>query len=487
MLSRIDQLTESQKITLKMASVIGRLFKKSILWGVYAWKKGDSQIQEDLVALTRFELGEIQEQAEHTYFFRHILTHEVAYESLPYATRSLLHEQIGDFLEKKFPENQQQYLDLLCFHYNRSENREKKLEYLLKAGDSAKHKYANEAAIEYYLELLNLLDEYEKIEVYFKISQVYEVLGQWDDARQFYRESFRLAIRHHNPVSAARCQAGLGELYRKQGNYKAAKRVLLKARNCFENLNYLPGIAQSLQSLGSLATQQGKMQQAMDFYQQSLIYWQELDEKHRVASLYSNLGIVARLSGDNAEAQKLHEKGLHIRRQLSNRWAIAVSLNNLGNVAIDQGNLQDARNYLEEAVELQKEVGDKYYIANALNNLGNVSREQGEFKIAYGYYCESLELNRTLGDRWALAYLLEDIGFLACKNGLFEDALFLVEAATVLREMIHAPLSEVEIKKMDELLLAARTSLSVEEQQKIKCAGRKSNLEETIDLAIKLF
>ena len=34
-LSRIDQLTENQKTFLKVASVIGRLFRVAMLWGVY--------------------------------------------------------------------------------------------------------------------------------------------------------------------------------------------------------------------------------------------------------------------------------------------------------------------------------------------------------------------------------------------------------------------------------------------------------------------
>ena len=33
-LSRIDQLTEDQKTLMKVASVIGRLFRAPILWGV---------------------------------------------------------------------------------------------------------------------------------------------------------------------------------------------------------------------------------------------------------------------------------------------------------------------------------------------------------------------------------------------------------------------------------------------------------------------
>lgn len=486
-LSRIDQLTESQKITLKIASVIGRIFRVALLWGVNGGQNDNLQINQDLAVLSRDELGVDEDEPQLTYFFRHILTQEVAYESLPFATRALLHEQIATYLERSYPDNLQQYLDFLAFHYGRSENRPKKIEYLIKAGDAARLKYANSAAIEYYQEAVGLLEPGERIDLTLQQCQVLEVVGQWEVASSRYQECYQLATEQGFSLAAARCQAGLGELYRKQGNYEAAGETLQKAREAFEKLGDQAGIAQTLQSLGSLATQQGNMQQAGDFYQRSLLVWQELGQSQRVASLFSNLGIIARLSGYYPQARSLHEKGLAIRRQLADRWAIAVSLNNLGNVALDQGNPAEARAFLEEAVGLQRQVGDKYYIANALNNLGNVIRRLGEYPLAFSLYRESLQMNRDLGDRWALAYLLEDIGCLASLSGKYEQALTLVGTASVLREAIHAPLTKDEVRKMDELLQPARTHLNGEQQQQAWEAGRNKSLEDVLEQAINLY
>ena len=487
-LSRIDQLSENQKITIKIASVIGRLFKASILWGVLKEDLIDTkQFQNDLLDLTRFEFSINEEEEDLTYFFRHIITHEVAYESLPFATRAVLHEQIASFIETNFPDSRQKYIDLLVFHYGKSENLNKKKEYLEIAGDLAKSNYANDAAIAYYQTLIPLLNLEERIEISLKLCQVFEVVGQWDDAVDRYLKSYQLASRLNLPLAAARCQAGLGELYRKRGNYTQALDALNWALDSFEKSNDVYGIGQTMQSLGSIATQQGNLIQAKEFYQKSLECWKELHLLQREASVYSNLGIIARLSGNFEEAKNLHEKGLEIRRKLSDRWAIGVSMNNLGNVALDLGHLSEARQYLEEAVSLQREVGDKYYIANALNNLANVIRDQGDFPQAFHLYQESLKMNSLLGDRWAISYLFEDIAHLACLNQKYSQTLILIGAAEELRKAINAPLSKNELKKMEEFLYPLKMKLSVEKQEELLQNGRLLSLEEAIEQANNIF
>ena len=150
-LSRIDQLDEHEKITLRVASVIGRLFRAAMIWGVYP-ELGDAE--RVVAALERFselDLTPLDRPApELIYLFKHIITQEVAYESLPYATRAVLHEQIAAYLEQAAGAGSEPILDLLAFHYDRSNNEAKRREYLIKAGEAAQRNYANVAAIDYY-------------------------------------------------------------------------------------------------------------------------------------------------------------------------------------------------------------------------------------------------------------------------------------------------------------------------------------------------
>lgn len=126
-LSRIDQLNERQKIILKVASIIGRLFRFSWLWGVDPELGLPAPVRENLQALSRLDLTPMdQPEPEETYLFKHMVTREVAYESLPFATRSLLHGNLGEFIELTYATALEQYIDLLAYHYDLSQNESKR-------------------------------------------------------------------------------------------------------------------------------------------------------------------------------------------------------------------------------------------------------------------------------------------------------------------------------------------------------------------------
>jgi predicted ATPase len=99
-ISRIDQLTENAKTTLKVASVIGRSFQARWLWGIYPKLGTPKQVIEQLQELSKLDITPLDTPGpELEYLFKHILTRDVAYESLTLATRSRLHELIAAYIE----------------------------------------------------------------------------------------------------------------------------------------------------------------------------------------------------------------------------------------------------------------------------------------------------------------------------------------------------------------------------------------------------
>ena len=72
-----------------------------------------------------------QERAEGpVYTFKHVLTQEVAYESLLSARRQALHESAGRALERFYPDRIEEHCEVLAHHFSRSANKEKALDYL---------------------------------------------------------------------------------------------------------------------------------------------------------------------------------------------------------------------------------------------------------------------------------------------------------------------------------------------------------------------
>ncbi|MCL4302757.1 MAG: tetratricopeptide repeat protein [Anaerolineae bacterium] len=484
-LSRIDQLSEGQKSLVKVASVIGRLFRAAWLWGVYPDLGEPHRIKADLDVLSRMDLIPMDTpEPELTYLFKHVVTQEVAYESLPYATRAVLHEQLAWFIERAYSKSLEQFIDLLAFHYERSQNEAKKREYLRKAGEAAQANYANEVAISYYQRVLPLLAEQEQVTVMLKLSEVLQLVGQWTEAGDLLQQTLKLAEQLDDRSAQAWCQTAIGELLRKQGLYAEALTWFEQARTGFEALGDRAGVGQVLHYSGSLAAQQGDYTMSSALYQESLAIRRELGDKTNVAKILINFGLDAHEQGDYESAYKLYQESLELQRELGDKWAIAVSLNNLGYLALDQGDYEAARTHLESALAFQREVGDRSKISDILNNLGNLARNQGDYVSARALYEESLTIDRGLGNKWGIAYALEDIGSLAAHQGQPERALRLVGAAQTLREAIQAPRPPADQAKLESLLEPARQILG-EAAAVATAEGRAMSLEEAIDYAFQ--
>jgi predicted ATPase/class 3 adenylate cyclase len=528
-LSRIDQLTENQKTLLKVASVIGRLFRAAMLWGVYTQVGSQERARADLDALSALDLTPMDTpEPELAYLFKHILTQEVAYETLSFATRALLHDLIGQYIENNSPAELNQYIDLLAFHFERSENLPKKKEYLLKAAEAAQADYANAAAITYYQRVLHLLPEDERVFGLLKLGQVLELVGEWESAEQINREADRLAANVNDIMGHARAQRSIGWLLRKQGTYTEAEEWLMRARGIYLQLDDKAGMSHVLSNIGEIYRLQGKFDEARSFYDESLTLaeqiaeprdrqaarahslkgagtvatWQgdyavaralnqeslalrrELGDTPGVATLLNNLGIIARFQRDLAGARQMNDESLALFREMGDRWAVGQLLNNQACVASDQGEYQEARELLNESLLIRRQLGDKAGLALSLNTLADVVLDEGKFADARPLLDESLEISRELGDQTAIAYLFEDYAGLAAAEAKPQKALQLAAFAAALRESIGAPLPPSEQARVDRMIAPARDALPESAITAEWETGRSLELEQAVTLAL---
>lgn len=527
-LSRIDQLSERQQATLKVASVIGRLFRAAWLWGVYPELGEPEQVRFDLDLLDRMELTVLdQPEPDSIYLFKHILTHGVAYETLPYATRAWLHGQLGAFIEQTYPQTLDQFVDLLAFHYDHSPNEAKRREYLRKAGEAAQEAYANPAAIDYYQRLLPLLPDAERGPVLLRLGQVFELVGQWDAASDCYSQALELAEQSGDRQEQARCQSAMGILLRRRGDYAAALTWLDRARAGFAALDDLAGVSQTLEATGEVYRLTGEYAQARDHYaesfrlaegvtppeqsmalratalkgagtlallqgdyatarmryEESLALLRALGDKPVISSILSNLGVVARREGDHAAAQTLYAESLAMGREMGDLWGSATCLGNLGMVARSLRDYRRAVALYEECLSIYRGLGERNFTALTLNNLGDVLMDQGDYAGAHRLYEESMTIQRELGDRWAIAYLLEAFGGLAAVQAQPERALRLVAAAAALRQEIGAPLSSAEQEQLERMLEPLRQMLGTAVTREEEQAGQAMTLDQAIAYA----
>jgi tetratricopeptide (TPR) repeat protein len=145
LMARIDRLPEVSKRLLQTASVLGRDFSLRLLQAIW---EGPGGIEPLLLELKRQEF--FYEQigaAEPTYVFKHVLTQEVAYESLLTTRRQALHAAAGSALERLHADRLEEVYDRLAYHYANTTDAPKAVTYLTRFAEKAARSYANTEAI----------------------------------------------------------------------------------------------------------------------------------------------------------------------------------------------------------------------------------------------------------------------------------------------------------------------------------------------------
>ncbi len=116
--ARIDLLRPREKRTLQQASVVGRIFWRG---AVAALLDDDEEVDPDLRRLEERELVTTRLSSsllgEEELAFSHILTRDVAYESLPRRERPRAHARVARWIEETTGDRQREYSALLAHHY----------------------------------------------------------------------------------------------------------------------------------------------------------------------------------------------------------------------------------------------------------------------------------------------------------------------------------------------------------------------------------
>jgi tetratricopeptide (TPR) repeat protein len=153
---RMDRVEEGLKRIMQVASVIGREFAYRILAKITGMRE---DLKASLLKLQGLEfIYERQLFPELEYIFKHALTQEVAYNSLLLKRRRKIHEKIGRAIEQIYAKRLEESYELLAYHYVRSDNTIKALEYLDLANQKAVKTNAMEEAKAYFDKAIELLD-----------------------------------------------------------------------------------------------------------------------------------------------------------------------------------------------------------------------------------------------------------------------------------------------------------------------------------------
>jgi class 3 adenylate cyclase/predicted ATPase len=427
-MSRIDQLSEREKITLRVASVIGRLFRAAWLTGYYPALGELTHIKVDLQKLEGLDITPLDTpEPELAYLFKHIVIHEVTYESLPFALRAQLHEQLAIYLEQQIVAGnlpEAPLLNMLVHHYTHSNNRDKQRVYLRKAGEAALNVSAFHTSADYFARLLDLTpaDDPTRAALALKLADAYFNLGDFPATRATIEKAQAAAKTDSDRAAALTL---LGNTTSNLGDYAEAQTILAEAVSLAHASHDSSTLCRALYAMGSNYWRLGNLDEARIALEESLSLARTLGDLTRELFALNGLGGVAINQGNTAKAEQIWQEVYTRAIAAGNRDRAMAALNNLGAVADEQKDVPLEQKYTQQALALAREIGAQRSIALLLINLGYVDTKLGNLSAARTGLREGLALALRLGVLPWMVLVMVNFAELAHAEGQTERALVL--------------------------------------------------------------
>jgi len=465
-MAKIDRLNTELRTIVDIASVIGDEFSTRVL---NTMLELDQRLTNDLALLVQKGIIRVLKQGEEgtsdkeTYTFSHSLMREAVYQSLLKQTRKEYHKQIGYAIELVYSENLREYYDTLANHFLLGGVKEKAVEYLEKAGDRKRELYLNEEAISLYTQSLGLLDKSEKLRsarIYEKLGNIYELIGEYDSARQAYRTMARSAGKEL--LWKVKASVATAKLDISRGLFDEAVDLLNRAGKALKRLKK-PGVDAKIELANVLRIEcwvyriKGRVNKAEEKGLEAIAILKSIkhlegekgyNAKHVLLLAHHALAIVYSFKGEYDRAIHLLEEALIIAEDLGNRRALGDAYNNLGTIYRTQGRFEQAINAFSNKLEISRELGDKSGIGIAYCNLGNVYENKGEYEKAINFHNDYLKISEELGNKHGIGQAAHNLGVAYWKKGEYGRAIKSLEKSLRISE-------ELGDKRMVSLTLEA--------------------------------
>lgn len=445
--ARVDNLSEIEKLTLKIASVIGDSFQFGLLSQAHPLRQGRSLLSVHLDKLAAEKLIRLEKgQPPAGYVFQHRITQEAVYESLRLSQRRHLHATVGLALERLAPDD----VERLAFHYGRSDHWPKALLYLKLAAQKAQREYANHAALNYYSQILTYLEKQaaeqsgrtvstEYWDMLLERAKLYHLIGWRDEEAEDLGTLGLIAEALDDDHRRALAAKQWAYFYETIGDFYSALELVERAGNLAKKMGDDRVLSEAYNQWGKLLYLRGLYDTAYDYLGWAAAIAQHFQDKALQANSLGNLGIVVHYQAEYEVALHFFQEAVDLWRELGDQPNLGAGLCNLGRVYYDQGQYAEAQHCFEQSLALHRAVGNRAGQALSQHHLAKLYRSLGHYIQAQTLFEEALVFYQSAGDSQREAHTLYNLGFLYNRLGDYETALAMLEKALVILREIDMP------------------------------------------------
>jgi tetratricopeptide (TPR) repeat protein len=527
--ARIGRLDDECQNVLTMASYIGNDVTCEALCGVTGIEEDKLIETIDRILKTGLFKHKVI-RGEDVCSFADIIVRDVVYEEVSPFKRKKLHGIVGSALEKVYAKKIDEHFGELASHFLEGGDKDKALDYFLKAGEKASKVYANIESVSYFQSALRLLEEregglrekgriLEKLGDTKSLGEEHDVcmkywnealllseqlgeketvarlhckmanvlwrgMGDTEGGKVHYEEALKILEKEPESVELASLFDDMARLYWRTENMAKARIWAEKALELGKRLNAYEVIARSYGTLATVFSLTGEdRKKAIEYDERALKI--ALDNGYVETALGAYNGLASSLpEEENERGFELSEKGYELAKKVGAIRSLSWSGTNLSWAYFNRGNMDKAVLLAEESVLLDRKAGNITNLSFSMNELGFIYQILGEWDKSEQYHKEALCLSQKAKDTQQLTNSYCCLGWLYFEKGeyvkakeQFEKAIEICEKAgakyyTAMASqwaiMTYIELGEIEKAKN---MLDNMAKFAVETEDKLLIAG----------------
>jgi class 3 adenylate cyclase/tetratricopeptide (TPR) repeat protein len=473
LMARIDRLSEGSKRMLQTASVLGRECASRLLEAIW---EGPGGLEPHLQELMR--LGFLYERTggtDRVFVFMHALTQEVAYASLLTSYRQTLHAAAGRALEALYAERLEEVYDRLAYHYGRTDEAAKAVEYLTRSAEKALRVHAAAEAAMALQEALTHAErlpteqrDQVRLELILRLVHAHFLLGRFPESLDLLFQERERAQLPQNATLRGAYYFWLGHTYSYLGDMalaaENARRAIREATRCGDivtrgRAHYVLGRSRAYSCRFREGIKDGRraaalLEQTQERWWLGQAHWvvalnyilagefkrgfEATDRARAIGELIGDIrlqctadwtnGLMYALSGESKAAIEVTERSLE---HAPDPFTTTVALGMLGYTLLSDGDVARALPLLEQAVERLRQSHYSHIHGSWGTWLSEALLLSGRIDEAREVALECLEITREAKFPYGVAWAQRILGRIAQAAGDLSDAqIQLTEAAS---------------------------------------------------------
>ena len=441
--SRIDRQPGDHKQLLQTLAVLGSEAPLGLIRQVVPM--AELQLGRMLADLRAAEfiyeqpaLGDVE------YVFKHALTHEVAYNSLLIERRKLLHERAGQALESMFADHLDDHLSELTRHYSHSDNVEKAIEYLGRAGQQALQRSAHDYAISNLTAALDLLrklpENPERIQrelmLQLSLGQGLQAVRGFtaEEAKRAFTRARELCERLGDRPELFLVLWGLFAVHLLRGErreaHRLAKQLLKRAEEARDSAQLLiahGAVGPTLFEFGEYLTVREHLEKGISYYDRERDRPLGLDEF--LISALSYLASTLNILGYPGQALTTIEQAIAAGQEFGRPFTLTFAVHFSSFVLTHRREARAAQEAAERVIELSTEHGFAFWLAQATSVRGEAIAAQGRTEEGIVEMLKGLAAMHAIGFEGNRAFHLAQLAKAYSEVGRLDEALSTLEEA----------------------------------------------------------